>query len=973
MSRKLLRPITIFTFFALSVLFMPIQYLNWASADESLSLTTLSGTWDPSYVSGVAELSYLANSNSDIYSVEFALKVAPAGAAVNVQLLSSSAKNANLKNTSSSTAVLTPNISEPQLVSAYIKIQVCDLKNGCAGQISVLGTYVVSVISTNAVGVSKSADIVMKVEAPTSKPDTEAPKVDWQNSGISKTQISYGEEVSAKVRITDNVGTNEVIAYFYANSPISGSIGAQISTKICQRYSGDQKDGYWQCTGLVLKEKLSKDDRYSIAFDARDSAGNLALGQSIGGVTVANQIPNTPGTNPLIPTNVIIEVPTQYTGDSNGKPVYQINLDANGQANAQVMAFVQPVDLSKLPTGRSSLDVELVFKGSGGPGCPQQPIESIGTYKEGYKFFFLNYKLNSTGICTGTFQFYGDSVYEKTNYPTFTFNVLSYVNLGEISVSDVSLYSQSVSPGGVATVYYWVKNPKNQSTAGLGAGIGDFGVDPGPFGDEISSIGWTLGVVKGDSVNGLYKSNIPIPLTAKPGTYRTWVFWKGITGPIYGPDLTIVGSVNDENDALKNFSTWVQDAQAFYSNLVIQAVNAKLGDGGYRYINLRPEPNSDYYKYPSIEKFGLYKTALSKWADYEIANIKVENFIKSDSNSPSKSDLQKICETQSAATAKSLKESDVQLSYLNRRISNLQSLDLVDRQAEYNSITSEINSIASNLATWINKLPVYLSSNPDCSDYSKHLIYANGLYSALKIYSAELNKIVIQGTVNATYIKLLFTGNNQSLAGESIFLDGIDSTGNGRGSIEVNAFLRAYETKLMFGNQSLNYQVSATTSTPKICKISTPRYFLGTENPFTKFSLIPLSEGECLLNFVGKVLDRKDLSGAATTWNINVRSTSGSSGKDISTELNDDGMEVEPAANLSISKLNNGRYTIKVDSNLESEQVEIYASKKGFKTIKFSANTGTTTQLKITTSRNLKGYTLVIRFNGEVLDKLSVK
>jgi hypothetical protein len=592
----------------------------------------------------------------------------------------------------------------------------------------------------------------------------------------------------------------------------------------------------------------------------------------------------TPTQNALIPTTVVIEPPTQYTANSNGKPVYQVNLDANGQANAQVMAYVQPVDLSKLPPGRSSLDVELIFKGSGGPGCPVQPVQTIGTYKEGYKFFFLNYKLNSTGSCTGTFQFYGDSIYEKTNYPTFTFNVLPYVNLSEITIGEVSLYSQSVAPGGIATIYYFVKNPKLQGTAGLGAGIGNFGVDTGPFGDEYSSIGWTLGMVKGDPVGGVYKSNIPIPLTAKPGTYKTYAFWKGVTGPVYGPDITIL-----------------------------------------------------------------------------------------DPSSTSKSDLQIACQNQSAATAASLKESDSQLSDLSRRITNLSSLNSVERQIEYESITSNLKSIAVNLSTWISKLPVYLSSNSDCTDFSKQLTYANALYSNLNAYSIDLNKLAVESLSKPTYINFTFTGNNQSLNGENLYLDGIDSTGDGRGSIEINAFLKASDSKLMFGNQSLNYKIVATNNTPKICKISTPKYFLGTDNPFTKFSLTPLSEGKCSLIFTGSISDRKDLTSASTAWVVNVRASASGNGKDISTELNSDGVEVDPSANLSVAKLSNGKFIISVDSNLESEDVEIYASKKGAKTIKFLANTGASTQLKITTTRNLKGYTLLIKYSGAILDKYVVK
>lgn len=965
---KYSRVITTLVVLISSLIFVPFQMANLANAGESVSLTTISGSWDPSYVSGVAELGYIGSSNSDIYQVDFVLKQSPAGSAVNIQLINSSAKNASLKNLSNSSTLVIPNIAQSEQISSYVKIQICDIKNGCAGQISSLGTYVVTAIATSTNGTKNTADIIMNVQAsaptptptPTAISDTEKPKVDWQTSGISNTKVAYGEEVSAWVRITDNVGVDDVTAYLYANNPISGPIGAAISKKTCKLSKGGIKDGIWLCESLKVTEKQSKDDQYSIGFDARDGAGNTILGQAIGSIYVMALTP-TPTPSNLTPTTVVIEAPTQVT------------LNSNGEAFVQIMAFVQPVDINKLPPGRSSLDVDLIFKGSYGTGCTQQPAQTIGTYKEGYKFFFLKYTLSSTGSCTGTFQFYGDLVYEKTNYPTFTFNVLPYVNLGEISISDISLYSQSVAPGGTATIYYWVKNPKLQGTAGLGAGIGDFGVDPGPFGDEYSSIGWTLGVVKGDATNGLYKSNISIPSTAKPGTYKTWVFWKGITGPVYGPDITIVGSDTDQSDALKNFSTWVQDAQAFYSNLVIQAVNAKLGDGGYRYITLRPDPKNDYYKYPSIEKFGLYKAELSKWADYEISNIRIDNFIKSDSNSPSRSDLQMDCENKSAMVTKSLKESDVQLSDLNRRISNFKSLDSEERQIEYNSITLSLKAISGNLNTYIIKLPVYLSSNSDCSDFSKQLTYANALYSTLKSFSVELNKLAIESPSSSTYINFTFTRNNQSLTGENLYLDGIDSTGFGRGSIEINAFLKAYDPKLMFGNQSLNFQINATTSTPRICKISSPKFFLGTDNSFTKFSLTPLSEGECLLNFIGVISGRKDLLPSSTTWVTNVRASATSTGKDISTELNSDGLELDPMVNLSVTKLSNGKFSIKVDSNLESEDVEIFASKKGFKTIKFSANTGASTQLKITTTRNLKGYTLVIKYNGDVLDKFVVK
>ena len=69
----------------------------------------------------------------------------------------------------------------------------------------------------------------------------------------------------------------------------------------------------------------------------------------------------------------------------------EVSLNSEGKASIQVVAYVQPVDLTKLPPGRSSLDVDLIFKGSGGSGCSEWPIESISTQKTGYKFFILNY------------------------------------------------------------------------------------------------------------------------------------------------------------------------------------------------------------------------------------------------------------------------------------------------------------------------------------------------------------------------------------------------------------------------------------------------------------------------------------------------------------------------------------------------------------------------------------------------------
>lgn len=72
----------------------------------------------------------------------------------------------------------------------------------------------------------------------------------------------------------------------------------------------------------------------------------------------------------------------------------------------------------------------------------------------------------------------------------------------------------------------------------LGAGVGDFAVDPGPFGEEDSPIGWA-NLVSGDSKNGEYQAKINIPANAKFQSLKTWVWLKGILGPIYGNPVSI--------------------------------------------------------------------------------------------------------------------------------------------------------------------------------------------------------------------------------------------------------------------------------------------------------------------------------------------------------------------------------------------------------------------------------------------------
>ena len=508
---------------------------------------------------------------------------------------------------------------------------------------TIVGTYVYTMVAsiTGYPALTRTTDLTFVLNpAPTPilLPDSQKPTVDWQTSGISKTQITLNEEVSAWARITDNVGVTSVTAYLYANNPMSGQIGAGISENNCKLTKGDSKDGIWTCFGLKVIEKLSKDDKYSIAFDPKDAAGNSNRGQAIGSVTIIQPAP-TPST--LIPTKVSIDKIGVTSSTS------EVALDANGLAKVTIYAYVQPVDLAKLPPGRSSLDIDLVFKGSGGPGCSQQPKQSIGTYKEGYKFFILEYTLSSVGSCEGTFQFYGDKNYEKTDYPTFKFTVLPFLR-GDISLGEVSLANQNVNPGDLATVYYRVTfGPAWQPTTGLGAGIGEFGEDPGPFGEENSSIGWTLGLAKiGDNpFNGLYKSEIRIPLTAKPGTYKTWVFWKGILGPVFGPNINILGSEYCQNtlllvqgeieESVTNYQYWQllwSDPKSIQIEMKKKGIQINKVEGIYlQYINSEAQRlNSIFKKYDYDGKLknecGSSKlTPYSEWVRARAQILRLQN------------------------------------------------------------------------------------------------------------------------------------------------------------------------------------------------------------------------------------------------------------------------------------------------------------------------------------------------------------
>ena len=82
----------------------------------------------------------------------------------------------------------------------------------------------------------------------------------------------------------------------------------------------------------------------------------------------------------------------------------------------------------------------------------------------------------------------------------------------------------------------------------------------------------------------------------------------------------------------------------------------------------------------------------------------------------------------------------------------------------------------------------------------------------------------------------------------------------------------------------------------------------------------------------------------------------------------DDGEEQsEIVADISLKK-SGGTYNIRVSSNREKTVMQIIARKKGAKNIEWTLTTDGNGAKSILTSRNLKGFTLALRVDGETID-----
>ena len=91
------------------------------------------------------------------------------------------------------------------------------------------------------------------------------------------------------------------------------------------------------------------------------------------------------------------------------------------------------------------------------------------------------------------------------------------------------------------------------------------------------------------------------------------------------------------------------------------------------------------------------------------------------------------------------------------------------------------------------------------------------------------------------------------------------------------------------------------------------------------------------------------------------------------TVVEDDGDEEDPSATLGISQQSNGKYKLLISSNIAEDQLIITATRKGYKSITYRVNTNDSGDAVVITKRNLSGYTLTLRYNGDYLDKAKAR
>lgn len=89
-------------------------------------------------------------------------------------------------------------------------------------------------------------------------------------------------------------------------------------------------------------------------------------------------------------------------------------------------------------------------------------------------------------------------------------------------------------------------------------------------------------------------------------------------------------------DAKTFFPKWVNDAQNFFSKLVLKRVKEAFGEGEYSFIEAMPLPSKEALSASSLSSFGGYKLQLRNWSENEIIGLS-KNRLKESESQASKS------------------------------------------------------------------------------------------------------------------------------------------------------------------------------------------------------------------------------------------------------------------------------------------------------------------------------------------------
>jgi hypothetical protein len=128
-----------------------------------------------------------------------------------------------------------------------------------------------------------------------------------------------------------------------------------------------------------------------------------------------------------------------------------------------------------------------------------------------------------------------------------------------------------------------------------------------------------------------------------------------------------------------------------------------------------------------------------------------------------------------------------------------------------------------------------------------------------------------------------------------------------------------------------------------------------------------------VVTFDGQPSLSRTIDGIYTALAITPSPKPSASPKPTTPPVENDGEEEDFYGNLSVTKRSDGKYKIDLNSNIVEEQLVITATRKGFKSIVYRVETNEFGDVSIITSRKLSGFTLTLRFEGELLASVRAK